>query len=233
MTEMYPFKARGYYYLGLSYARKGEVYKADSLYKLGLERNPDNTNLLMNLATIRLQKKDNAKAQEYAEKAFNILSNDGRNSKEDGQINNILGVIYLNQSKFKEALPYFKNAVNSTGGKDWDVLHKYAVCLHNTGEHQEAIKYYSAALRLNPKDYQAMTNYGVALSHVGNGDAEKILRHSVTLNPNVEVTYSNLINHLIKVKKFNEIQVVVNAAKQNNVQIRKQLMTQLNSIGIQ
>lgn len=232
MTKMYPFKARGYLDLGKAYLVKGELDQADSLYRMGIDRNPDNMNFYIDLSVVKIQKKEYAEAEKYATKAVELSKKSGRIGTGDKLAYVYLGTAMISQGKFQDALPIMLQAVNLSGGKDADVLHKYAICLHNTGEYDEAIKYYSASLRLNDKDYQAMTNYGVALSHVGNGDAEKILRHAVILNPKAEVSYVNLINHLIKHQKFSEIPSVTQIAKQNEVQIRDNLMKQLNSIGI-
>jgi len=233
MTEMYPYKARGYLDLGKAYLVKGELNEADSLYNLGIERNPENVNFYIDLSVVKIQKREFAEAERLAKIAVDLNAKDGRSSNGDKLAFTYLGTAQLSQNKFQEAMPNLLQAINLGGGKDWDVLHKYAVCLHNTGNYEEAIKYYSAALRINPKDFQAMTNYGVALSHTGNGDSEKILRHAVTLNPKAEVSYINLINHLIKVQKIGEIQSVVNIAKQNGVALRDNVQAQLKSLGIQ
>lgn len=233
MTEMYPFKARGYLDLGKAYLVKGELNEADSLYQLGIERNPENMNFYIDLSVVKIQKKEFAEAEKFASKAVELSKKSGRISTGDKLAYTYLGTALISQNKFAEAKVPLLQAINLTGGKDADVLHKYAISLHNTGEYEEAIKYYSASLRINSKDFQAMTNYGVALSHVGNGDAEKILRHAVMLNPKAEVSYVNLINHLIKTQKFADIQELVGIAKQNDVKIRDNVMKQLNSIGIQ
>jgi hypothetical protein len=105
--------------------------------------------------------------------------------------------------------------------------------LHNTGQVEEAIKYYSAALRLNAQDFQCMTNYGAALSAVGNGDAEKILKHAITLNPTAEVSYINLLNHLIRKQDQSGINQVLTSAKAYNVVLRPNMVNQLKSMGFQ
>lgn len=233
MTEIYPFKARGYLDLGKAYLVKGELNEADSLYKLGIERNPENTNFYIDISVVKLQKKEFAEAEKYARKAVELSEADGRNSNGDKLAYTYLGTALLTQNKFKEAMPYLLKAINVSGGKDWDVLHKYAVCLHNTGQVEEAIKYYSAALRLNAQDFQCMTNYGAALSAVGNGDAEKILKHAITLNPTAEVSYINLLNHLIRKQDQAGINQVLTSAKAYNVVLRPNMVNQLKSMGFQ
>lgn len=233
MTEIYPFKARGYLDLGKAYLVEGQLNEADSLYQLGIERNPDNTNFYIDLSVVKIQKKEFAEAEKFARKAVELSEADGRNSNGDKLAYTYLGTALLTQNKFQEAMPHLQKAVQLSGGKDWDVLHKYAVCLHNTGNVREAINYYSAALRINSQDFQTMTNYGAALSADGNGDAEKILRHAVTLNPGAEVSYVNLLNHLIKTQDANGIREVIKMSKQYNVTLRPNLVQQLNSMGFQ
>jgi len=225
-TEMEPQTSRGYLDLGKAYLVKGEWDQADSLYKLGIARNPNNINFYIDLAVLELQRKNYKKAEEYGKKSVTLNPNNKM-----AQYNYANSLFY--QSKFTEAIEPYNQAIRRSGGKNWDMLHKMAVCLHNTKQYDEALKYYNAAYGLNKNNYQLLTNYGVALTVTGqNEKGEKLMKDAITKNPKAEVTYANLFSFYFRTNQTNKVAEFSSLAIKNKVKLRKPIESQLKNMGI-
>ena len=193
MTEMYPYKSRGYLDLGKAYLVEDSLDKAEELYHLGIERNPDNKNLYIDLAAVYLRKNDLTKAESYAKTALKIEPN-----------NNIahynLAKALFAQSKFKESLVHYEYACRSPKSYDW--FKELGDNYYRVGRPKDAILSYQKVLSGNPNNAHALTNMGLSYSVLNNyPEAEKAWLRSVQINPKIPEAYYNLIRLNLYVKK--------------------------------
>jgi protein O-mannosyl-transferase len=225
-TEMEPQTSRGYLDLGKAYLVGREFDQADSLYQLGIARNPNNINFYIDLSVLELQRKNYKRAEEYGKKSVSLNPNNKM-----AQYNYANTLFY--QSKFTEAIEPFNQAIRRSGGKNWDMLHKMAVCLHNTKQYDKALKYYNAAYGLNKNNYQLLTNYGVVLTLTGQNErGEKLMRDAMKKSPKAEVCYANLFSFYFRTNQTNKVVEISSLAIKNKVKLRKPIELQLKNMGI-
>ncbi len=225
MTEMYPYKSRGYLDLGKAYLVEDSLDKAEELYHLGIERNPDNRNLYIDLAAVYLKKNDYPKAEEYAKKALAI------------EPNNViahfnLGKSYFAQGKLEDAKNEFELACRSPKYPDWfkdlgDVYYR----LNNL---QMAIQAYQRAITGNRQNYFAYNNMGLAYANLGKfNEAKQSWTNAINVNPKMYEAYYNLIRvSLLIEKNMGQAQQYVNILKQQGGKIPNDIAQVLKSKGI-
>lgn len=223
MTEMYPYKSRGYLDLGKAYLAKGQLKQADSLYQLGIERNPNNVNFYIDLAFVEAQRGNWHKSLEYAQKSIKMKPNDLLTT-----IN--MGRALFHLGKFDKAEPYLVKAVNMDRSKvkNLEMVHKAAVALHNNQKFDEAAKYYQYAMNYNKKDHQLYRNFGVLLSQQNNPEAEKFLMRSIEMQPKDRGNYEAIINHYMKSNQPNKAKEIVDLAQKNEVKLNPKMINQIN-----
>jgi len=74
-------------------------------------------------------------------------------------------------------------------------LFKLADALRNTGQTEQALRYYSKLVDYDPDNYQALNNYGALLRHAGDiHKSHEILNRANTLLPNNHIILTNLSN---------------------------------------
>jgi len=105
---------------------------------------------------------------------------------------NELGVIYLNQNQYKEAIIEFQKAVSINPNFD-QAYDNLGIALDKNGQLQEAIPQYKKALSLNPNNAKTYNNLANTYNKLNQFDAaietyEKALR----LNPGFKAVYNNL-----------------------------------------
>ncbi|MFH1050499.1 MAG: tetratricopeptide repeat protein [bacterium] len=225
MTEMYPYKSRGYLDLGKAYLVEDSIDKAEELYHLGIERNPDNRNLYIDLAAVYLKKTDYPKAEQYAKKALAI------------EPNNViayfnLGKSYFAQGRLDEARIAFEYACKSPKYPDWfkDLGDVY----YRMNKLELAIQAYQRAIRGNQRNYYAYNNMGLAFANLGKfNEAAQSWTNAVRINPKMFESYYNLIRVALLIEKnLNKTQQYVNMLKQQGGKIPNDIANVLKSNGI-
>ncbi|MDQ1267305.1 MAG: Tetratricopeptide repeat protein, partial [Bacteroidota bacterium] len=103
MIDMYPYKSRGYLDLGKAYYVEGDLTTAEKLYYKGVERNPDNFNLYIDLSAVYMRRSIYAKAEQFARKAVSL-------DKGNSIANYNLGKALMMQNKTAEALEPLETA---------------------------------------------------------------------------------------------------------------------------
>jgi len=225
-TYMEPQTSRGYLDLGMAYQRQGELNEADSLFQLGIERNPDNVNFYINLTSLELRRKDLIKAEKYGKRAVQLKPNDKK-------VQYLYAMALFNQGKFAESIDPLNKAIRLGGAKNVDILHRMAMSLHNTKRYDEALKYYQAAFNLNSKDHQLMTNYGTLLTLVGqNEKGEQLMRASISKMSSVENSYVSLFSYYFRSNQLAKVKELSDLAMKNKVKLRPQIENNLKKIGI-
>ena len=108
------------------------------LYEKKLKKDPNNTQIILDLANLYKQEGNEKKALRYYKKYAN-LTNDPRVFKYLAQN------LYF-KGEYKKALPYFQKALKQ---KDYTLLYQYAITLQNLKEYEKAAKIYKE-LKRNP-----------------------------------------------------------------------------------
>ncbi len=225
-TYMEPQTSRGYLDLGKAYLRQKQFSEADSLYQLGIARNPNNVNFYIDLTSLELQRRDYKKAESYGKKAVSMKPN-------DKMTHYLYSLSLFNQGRYSEAIEPLSQAIGRGGAKNWDMLHRMAICLHNTKRVEEALKYYQAAFNLNPNNFQLLTNYGAILAQSGQVErGEELMRSSITKMPSAENSYANLFSYYFRSNQASKVNELSNLAMKNNVKLRKAIDDHLKKIGI-
>jgi protein O-mannosyl-transferase len=221
MTEMYPYKSRGYLDLGKAYLVEDSLDKAEECYHKGIERNPENRNLYIDLAAVYLKKKDYPKAEQYAKKALSI---------EPGNLIAYynLGKSYFYQGKLEEAKQMFEVACRSPKYPDWfkDLGDVY----FQLGELEAAVNAYSRAVQGNRTNYFAYNNMGLALANLNRyKEAANSWSRAIQLNPKMYNAYYNLIRIAISVENdTNKAKNIANRLMQEGGELPDDLKKVLN-----
>ncbi len=171
-----------YYYLGEIY-KDGDFTKiAISNYKKALEYKKDFYEPLKRLAEIYLKKNENDTALDYANKAIKQKPNDTEllqtlaqiyiNTGDDEKIlqtykkivsidkknrdaNLYIAKHYYYDDKFKEAIPYFQNILNTEF--DSDIAYGLAMCYTNIEYYSKAIETLNLIIKKDPSEYYTAT----------------------------------------------------------------------------
>ncbi|MEE9329217.1 MAG: tetratricopeptide repeat protein [Parvularculaceae bacterium] len=89
------------------------------------------------------------------------------------------GKALISNDRAFEAVRPIERAIAMTNSKDWRTYSAYGVALDKIGEHEEARKQYSHALKINPSAAQVQNNIGLSYALDGKLDlAERSLRRA-------------------------------------------------------
>ena len=209
MVEMYPYKSRGYLDLGKAYLSADQLDTAAMLYKKGIERNPKNKNLYIDMAALNIRKGDYKKAVEWAKKALKI---DPQNAIAYYNLSRAL----ILQNKFAEARPYLEFACRDPRYPDWhkdlgDVYFKL-------GNLNRAIIEYRKAIQGNKLNLFAYNNLGLVYYNLRKFDmAERVLLEAFKINPNSNSVVTNLLRVALAEKNLGKIRYYLNETKKRKI----------------
>lgn len=165
--------------------RQGDLTEALALYQQLLRDNPDNADLLHQIAILYAQQEDYSGAWEYLEQA-------AQHQPRSAAIHNSKGNVLLRQGQKDAALAEYQKAVH--------IDRHYAIAYNNIGRCfylQEkfiaAEKAYSKALELNPQFGDAYYNSGVLWLKLGDLDKSQIcLEKALELNQRNPAIYGQM-----------------------------------------
>ncbi len=223
MTEIYPYKSRGYLDLGKAYLVEDSLEIAEQLYKKGIERNPDNRNLYIDLAALYIRQGKHKKAIAYADTALML---------EPGNI-----LAYYNRAKakmnindFKGAVADYEQAVKMPKYPDW--FKELGDAYFRLGNLPKAVENYKIAVSRNPRSPHAYINMGLALSNLGKlKEAETMWKYSIQLDPNMPQPYINLTRLYFYLKNNNEAMKYYNILKQKGLNIPADIEQYIQKLG--
>jgi len=115
--------------LALDYQTQGKKSQAISEYKKVLDNHSDNPAVLNNLAWL-LHEEGDAKAVEYAQKAYDL-------APDQGAIADTLGWLYVQNGRNEQGLEILTKAVGKAPNVP-DIRYHYAVALHKSGKQELA-----------------------------------------------------------------------------------------------
>jgi tetratricopeptide (TPR) repeat protein len=190
MVDLYPYKSRGYLDLGKAYFSKDDLTTAEKLYHMGIERNPNNKNLYIDLSVIYLKQNKLQKALEYAESATSIDPNDGIANYNLGKASYMLG-------QYDKAVMAYEKAVRGNGTyAQWYV--DLGVSYYVTRQPEKSIQAYQTAIQLDPNFALAYSNMGASYAVMGKPqEAEQWWIKAISLEPRLYDAYLNLIRYYI------------------------------------
>jgi len=129
---------------------------------------------------------------------------------------NALGIAYLEQARFNEAIPAFRDAANRA--QHWSYpLHNLALAYVETGDYQNAIRAYQKAIDLTPEYSYLPYNLGLVYQRLNRRkDAEKSYRKAMTIAPDSAEAYNALGTLKASDKKYAEAEQLYRDALQRN-----------------
>lgn len=192
--------------LGLLYFEQGNYKLANETYNSVLQSEPKNT-------TARLQKAKCLAKMNAPGKAIDeyksILAYDGTNTEAQTELFDLTTKIYGAQTATEE-LAKLPGAANNA-----EIQNKLAYSLHSKGNTDEALKYYSKALALNPGDVSIYLNMAQIYSDKGNtAQAQNLLNTAKTRFPG-----DNRISAMLK--NINEKNIAAKYAEAENFVAQK------------
>jgi len=144
--------------LGVAYDRKGMPERARDAYEHAIHESPEDAQTLNNLGFSLYQNGNYRAAVDRLKRAAKLAPNDQR-------ILNNLALAQCRLGKFDDAFKNFSRA----GGELTGRLNTAAI-LERMGRDDEAIKYYEAALRLQPNSSISLRRLAELYRRVGRGD---------------------------------------------------------------
>lgn len=233
MTEMYPYKSRGYLDLGKAYLANNELTEADSLYRLGIERNPDNLNFYIDLASLELRRNQPKKSEQYSKKALAISN---QREKDRGlPENKFLPYLFLadsqfKQGKFKEATKSYQQTIKYKKGQTAQIIHKLAISLHNSGNYSEAVNYYKVASQRSPKDVTIISNMGLAMHKGKVGSPEQTLLKAKSISDKAPIANKNLLIYYAETGQVKKLLNVYNDIVNKKIKVEKNVLNSVKSV---
>jgi len=137
----------------------GRLEEASDIYNQLLPANPNSIDLLANLTTLSIARKDEAKAKEMAERLFKIQP-EARVALEG------LAANALSRGDYGAAAQYCSQLIK-VAGDSYEAWFNLGVAYHKTGRLEQAANAYRDALRLRPEAVEAHANLGAALQERG------------------------------------------------------------------
>ncbi|MBN1532927.1 MAG: tetratricopeptide repeat protein [Spirochaetes bacterium] len=181
-------KAIALLYLGIIEDNKGKYKEAIDLYQRALRYDKDNPEIYRNLSQAYRHNKDYDGAMESAEKSLALQDKDA-NSRI------LLGNIYYEQGKYREAVAQYDEALRVAPEKP-AVLYNKASALLKMGDEFAAMEYFQKAGtfdRIGEVAHKAYSRLGVLYTQRNIYDsAEEYLKKAVAIRPQNSLNHYNL-----------------------------------------
>jgi tetratricopeptide (TPR) repeat protein len=144
--------------------------EAMALYQEFIDKYPSLYKVKLNVANclMELQEYDKAIAEyEKVLEGLNAEAADKKDNKLMAQVYSGIGDAYMRQNKFKEAEQYFKKSIDIDPA-DHALAYNVAEIMMQTGNADEAIRYYEMAIRIKPDWPKSYLKLGYAWLNKGN-----------------------------------------------------------------
>jgi tetratricopeptide (TPR) repeat protein len=163
----------------------GRLDEASNLYNQLLPANPNSIDLLANLTTLSLARKEEARAKEMAERLFKIQP-ESRAALEG------LAATALLRGDFSAAVQHCSQLIK-VAGDSYEAWFNLGVAYQKTGRLEQAANSYREALRLRPEAVEAHANLGAALQERGDvAGAREAYRSALEGSPELPGALWNL-----------------------------------------
>jgi len=177
---------------GYALLEQGKLKEAQAVFDSEAKSSgPDQAMALEGLASVALARNNLINAEDYAKQALKADSG-------SAYAHVILGKIAYNRQNYDQAASNFQKATNATSGKDWQKKEAYemlgkvhnrrGLSMSNSGNSQEAVKSYQAALDASPQNAEAAINLGQTYLSMGKtAEAKKAFGMAKQSDPDNQV----------------------------------------------
>ncbi len=169
--------------------------EAVSAFSQALEFEPENSDILVELADALSTLGNYIDANSFYEKAARI-------QPQNLTINAKLGRNYIQLDKHQKAYSVFENIFSKDSTNTyWNK--QLAFCAHQTGKREQAIELYEKAIQMNPRDYTSWFNL-IRLFQQSEqfGQALEIIEKGIELFPGEPAFYQQQANQLFGNKQY-------------------------------
>lgn len=162
-TQLAPQDADAYYYLGRIYFSRDNATQALAAFQKSLELNPSSVRTINNLGQTHEALGHPAEAEKAYRSAIALESQ--RLKRSEWPYYN-LGLLYMNNGKVDEAIPFFRQALACNPGFV-DGKIKLGVALSKKGPSPEALALFEQAAKMDPNNPEPHYRLGQALAKAG------------------------------------------------------------------
>jgi tetratricopeptide (TPR) repeat protein len=217
-----------HYMLGGSYLQEGNATGALKEFLLAAEADPNNADIQAALGQAFHMKQAYGEAETHYLKALSL-------KKDDPQVQNNLGALYLDMKRWDKAIEYFRRASSNLLFQDPEVaLTGMGVAQFNLGRYLDAVESYKLALHDNPNYPQAHFHLGEAYYALDKVDlAVQEYQAALRLAPNfvqahyrLAMTYMRL--HQVEKARTEFLVVVRLAPESDQARLAKDYLAILN-----
>lgn len=156
-----PGKARGYNNLGAYYFHAGDLHRAERLLLGAVAIEPRNYYYVSHLALLYLKTGNEDRALAMAQRAKSL-------NPSDVNVRYVLGNIYLKKGMWSDAARHYYVGLKLERDNNAEALMALGAAEVKMGAYKEAIKTYQKAIRLEPRNKNALHNLALLHRHLGN-----------------------------------------------------------------
>ena len=175
--------------------QRGSLARAEKLYRLVLQAQPDNFAAMHLLGTLLHQRGKPDAAVPLLESAIRL-------NPHDAEMHNNLGIALIASKRFEEARTSFERALAldpSLAGAHSNL----GVALYQLKRFEAAVASYRRALELQPRNAEALDNLGLALLESGaQSEAVENFRSAIAIRPDWALAQVHLGNALAAQKSY-------------------------------
>jgi tetratricopeptide (TPR) repeat protein len=184
-TGRRPDNAWGYYMLGLSAWKSGDLAKAEGAFETALSVDPHHVKSLVNLSRVFMDQKRPDEAVDRLTRAAEI-------APDSAEVHRLLGRTYHAQGKTDEAVQAYRRAIELNELDAWS-MNNLGLVLLETQRAEEALPLFAKAVELRKQVPAFHNNLGMALEHVGRfSDAAAAYNGALTVDPGYDKAKRNL-----------------------------------------
>ena len=158
-TKHRPDNAWGYYMLGLSSWKSGQLDRARDAFEAAIAKDPKQVKSLVNLSRVLLEQDKPSDALEQIQAAIALDSTNGSSWRVLGRVNARLG-------KVDEALDAYRRAITIDSTDTW-AMNDMGLVLIDNGRYLDAISPLARATQLDTNNATFQNNLGLALERTG------------------------------------------------------------------
>jgi predicted Zn-dependent protease len=158
-TKHRPDNAWGYYMLGLSSWKSGQLDRARDAFEAAIAKDPKQVKSLVNLSRVLLEQDKPSDALEQIQAAIALDSTNGSSWRVLGRVNARLG-------KVDEALDAYRRAITIDSTDTW-AMNDMGLVLIDNGRYVDAISPLARAIQLDTNNATFQNNLGLALERTG------------------------------------------------------------------
>lgn len=164
-TKHRPDNAWGYYMLGLSAWKSGQLDRARDAFEGAIQRDPKHVKSMVNLSRVLLEQDQPTQALEQIQSAIALDSTNGSTWRVLGRVNARLG-------KVDEAIDAYRKAIAIDSNDTW-AMNDMGLVLIDNGRYSDALGPLARAVQLDSSVATFQNNLGLALERTGHVTAAK------------------------------------------------------------